>query len=252
MIHKTDLSNFTISFGYSFKKVNLNFRIRSIPSTASIWLRTNYTKNKRIVNYYSKCFTAYILTNEKSNLILGIGTSGTSNSTSSINQNQTRSVDQYFDLAKTLVRNRWTQLVFVQTEYDFRLFVDGAVHFDFKDFDIDYVEFNCVSGDVADAPPQRMSSKKPLNYFEITDYDNETRRQLYEPMRGEITRVNVFNFDQTDEDILNGFFKCVDVEVNGKANFIWSHVLIDEYLSEFNRKPSSFCSSKFNLKSFND
>lgn len=53
-------------------------------------------------------------------------------------------VDYYFDMRKILVRNKWTQFVFVQSVVnDFRIYLDGAVHFDMADFTV-VNESTCV------------------------------------------------------------------------------------------------------------
>lgn len=47
-----------------------------------------------------------------------------------------RVVDYLFNLEKPLVRNKWVQLVFRHNDAHFRVFVDGAAHFEMSDFSI--------------------------------------------------------------------------------------------------------------------
>lgn len=63
-----DLSNWTLFFGYSFKKIAINFNINLLPTLSSIWFRTNYTANIRVLFYNSFCINVTILTNENSRL----------------------------------------------------------------------------------------------------------------------------------------------------------------------------------------
>lgn len=78
-----------------------------------------------------------------------------------------------------------------------------------------------------------------------------TETDLHQPMRGEITRANLYDVERTEDQVLNGFFKCEDsnlVESEAeKASFLWSDVFIDSYLAEFKRKPAKFCSGRINI-----
>lgn len=60
-------------------------------------------------------------------------------------------------------------------------------------------------------------------------------------MRGEITRVNIIDNELDDEEVLNGFYSCIDESAYEKSSFLWSDVFVDSYLAEFKRKPSKFC-----------
>jgi hypothetical protein len=125
----------------------------------------------------------------------------------------------------------------MQTQQGFRVFIDGAVHFDLNDFALSAVTHNCSN-----------SSELGENNFKISDYLTTWTNDFYEPMRGEITRVNIYDTELSEEHILTAYFKCA-AESPGAASFLWSNVLIDAYLMEFKRKKSSFCTSyKIKLK----
>lgn len=67
-------------------------------------------------------------------------------------------------------------------------------------------------------------------------------------MRGEITRVYLYNFELTEEEILYKFFKCngnIDKYNQSLIIFEWSNVLIDKYLADFKQIRTNFCKSKF-------
>lgn len=63
-------------------------------------------------------------------------------------------------------------------------------------------------------------------------------------MRGEITRVSIYDIEWNDEDILNGYFTCIDENTYQKSSFLWSDVFVDRNLAEFKRRTSNFCQSK--------
>lgn len=63
-------------------------------------------------------------------------------------------------------------------------------------------------------------------------------------MRGEITRVSIYDIEWNDEDILNGYFTCIDENTYQKPSFLWSDVFVDRNLAEFKRRTSNFCQSK--------
>lgn len=47
-----------------------------------------------------------------------------------------RKMDYLFNLERTIDRNKWTQLVFRHNDLHFRVFIDGAAHFEMSDFSI--------------------------------------------------------------------------------------------------------------------
>lgn len=64
----------------------------------------------------------------------------------------------------------------------------------------------------------------------------------YQPMRGEITQVYLFNSYHTEDEIVRSYYLCEkSVEDLNNLVFDWSHVLITDYLRAFNRKKTQFC-----------
>ena len=80
------------------------------------------------------------------------------------------------------------------------------------------------------------------NTFEIMDHKKTKAFDKYQPMRGEITRVYLFNSAHTEEQIVQSYFSC-DKEIYNKTqvSYDWSNVLINNYLAKFKRKRSGFC-----------
>lgn len=68
-----------------------------------------------------------------------------------------KNASYYFDMRKELVRNKWTQIAFRQTEKSFTVFLDGASHFDIKDFPI-INETNCHENHDLDESDHRMQN----------------------------------------------------------------------------------------------
>lgn len=145
-----------------------------------------------------------------------------------VNENESR--DYLFELGRALHRNKWLQVTFGQTdESHFRVFLDGAGHFDSNDFSVFKTQ----------AAYCQTSNER--NEFKIVDDDLDENSSLYATMRGEITRASIFDSDRSDEDIVNAHFTCTDEDVDLKASFLWSDVFVDHTWSQFKRRPSSFC-----------
>lgn len=85
------------------------------------------------------------------------------------------------------------------------------------------------------------SSLIEKNSFKIVDDTIDQNKVVYEPMRGEIAKVYLFNASQTEEDILRNYYTCETPDKLLNIVFDWGNVLMNEYLQEFKRKASTFC-----------
>ncbi|CAF0727468.1 unnamed protein product [Brachionus calyciflorus] len=220
-----DLSQLSLSFGYSFKKIKLYIESVRLPLTFSFWLRSNYTKNIKIIHYYHSCFNISVLSNDNSSLIVDF----------SFYQDADLSIKSYyFDLNKQLIKNSWLQLIFLHDEHKFRIFINGVPELSLEDFSHIFNLTYC----------SKFLSEKKENNFKITDDLESTDNEYFQPMRGEITRAYLYNYELNEEEILSNFFKC-DTKISNRNEsliaFDWSNVQIDNYLSEFKKKSTNFC-----------
>lgn len=83
-----------------------------------------------------------------------------------------------------------------------------------------------------------------MNLFRIDDYQKTGNSDFFQPMRGEITRAYLYNFELSEEEILYNYFKCDGNISNYKqslVNFEWSNILVDENLAQFKKIRTNFC-----------
>ncbi|RNA22059.1 von Willebrand factor type EGF and pentraxin domain-containing 1-like [Brachionus plicatilis] len=220
-----DLSAYSLKFGYSFKKISLNIEIVDLPVHFEIWLRTNYTKNIKILNYFYSCFNITVLSNEDSNLIINF----------SFYKNQSlKTASYFFDVTKSLNRNEWIQIIFAHSKKNIRIFINGIPEFSLEKLSQISNLSTCYTG----------FEKNQENRFKITDDLKTQNGDFFQPMRGEITRAYLYNFELSEEEILYNFFKChgnISHYNQFLVIFEWSNVLIDKYLSEFKQISTNFC-----------
>ena len=82
------------------------------------------------------------------------------------------------------------------------------------------------------------------NTFQIAEEVESLDLEKFLPLRGEITRVFLYNFEFNNEDILESFFTCDNYATflhSSKIAFDWTNVLFDGYMDKFKRKSSGFC-----------
>ena len=64
------------------------------------------------------------------------------------------------------------------------------------------------------------------------------------PLRAEITKAFLYNFEFNTEEILESYYTCDNYATflhSTKIAFDWSNVLFDGYMNQFKRKVSGFC-----------
>ena len=152
------------------------------------------------------------------------------------------SKNYYFSLNVTLVRNQWTKILIQQTNHELRVYVNAAIRFASKTYnslyrsqiDCDY-NYNHIV--------KRFNGNTVNNKFEIKDFDNTT--SVYDPMRGEITWVFLYDLILNESDVVYTFYKCdYRLKTKTKLLFDWSRVLIDRNLDSFKKRLAFFCRSK--------
>ena len=71
------------------------------------------------------------------------------------------------------------------------------------------------------------------------------------PLRGEITRVFMYNFELSNEEIFDSFYSCENYAIFLHSSLIvfdWSNVLLENYFLNFKRHPSGFCIGEWRIK----
>lgn len=130
-----------------------------------------------------------------------------------------------YKLRKTLIKNEWTQVAFIQTDSVWQLFLDGSLQVDIHELRL-----------VSDCDVNELNYKSE-NEFKISDSNLDEK---YHSMRGDLTHTYLYNAQLSEETILRNIFMCEKIE-NVMIAFDWSNVSINNHLRKFKKKLNGFC-----------
>ena len=103
----------------------MNINHHQLPVSSQYWFKTNYTKTIKILTYNFTCFNMSFFTDEESGLFLHINNK------------------HFYHMHRKLLKNTWTQLSIVHSEFNLKVYIDGISSFNSNESNILFNSTKC-------------------------------------------------------------------------------------------------------------